>query len=90
MEFPRGKINKDEDDIDCAIREVYEETGYDLRAAGLVEKNAPVHPLEVTMHDQQVRLYVFRGIPENTVFETRTRKEIGDIKWYTALRAAGL
>ncbi|GAW12780.1 hypothetical protein ANO14919_021510 [Xylariales sp. No.14919] len=80
--FPRGKINKDEDDIDCAIREVYEETGYDLRAAGLVEKNAPVHPLEVTMHDQQVRLYAFRGIPENTVFETRTRKEIGDIKWY--------
>ncbi|KAI0460405.1 hypothetical protein F5B21DRAFT_451645 [Xylaria acuta] len=80
--FPRGKINKDEDDVDCAIREVYEETGYDLRAAGLVEKNAPVHPLEVTMHDQQVRLYVFRGIPVNTVFETRTRKEIGDIKWY--------
>ncbi|TGJ82927.1 hypothetical protein E0Z10_g5861 [Xylaria hypoxylon] len=81
--FPRGKINKDEDDIDCAIREVYEETGYDLRAAGLVEKNAPVHPLEVTMHDQQVRLYVFRGISENTIFETRTRKEIGDIKWYS-------
>ncbi|KAI1757823.1 hypothetical protein F4782DRAFT_525638 [Xylaria castorea] len=80
--FPRGKINKDEDDVDCAIREAYEETGYNLRAAGLVEKNAPVHPLEVTMHDQQVRLYVFRGIPENTVFETRTRKEIGDIKWY--------
>ncbi|KAI3337058.1 hypothetical protein HD806DRAFT_25862 [Xylariaceae sp. AK1471] len=80
--FPRGKINKDEDDLDCAVREVYEETGYDLRAAGLVEKNAPVHPLEVTMHDQQVRLYVFRGVPEDTVFETRTRKEIGDIKWY--------
>jgi mRNA-decapping enzyme subunit 2 len=48
----------------------------------LVEKNTPVHPLEVTMHDQQVRLYVFRGVPEDTVFETRTRKEIGDIKWY--------
>ncbi|GAP89269.1 putative mRNA decapping complex subunit 2 [Rosellinia necatrix] len=80
--FPRGKINKDEDDVDCAVREVYEETGYDLRAAGLVEKNAPLHPLEVTMHEQQVRFYVFRGIPEDTVFETRTRKEIGDIKWY--------
>ncbi|KAI1180350.1 hypothetical protein F4777DRAFT_529900 [Nemania sp. FL0916] len=80
--FPRGKINKDEDDIDCAVREVYEETGFDLRAAGLIEKNAPVHPLEVTMHAQQVRLYVFRGIPEDTVFETRTRKEIGAIRWY--------
>ncbi|KAI5928380.1 hypothetical protein F4810DRAFT_643334 [Camillea tinctor] len=80
--FPRGKINKDENDLDCAVREVYEETGYDLREAGLIEKNAPVHPLEVTMHDQQVRLYVFRGVPEETAFETRTRKEIGDIKWY--------
>ncbi|KAI0180924.1 hypothetical protein GGR52DRAFT_522245 [Hypoxylon sp. FL1284] len=80
--FPRGKINKDEDDLDCAIREVYEETGYDLREAGLVERNEPVHPLEVTMHDQQVRLYVFRGIPEDTIFETRTRKEIGAIRWY--------
>ncbi|OTB08408.1 hypothetical protein M426DRAFT_317028 [Hypoxylon sp. CI-4A] len=80
--FPRGKINKDEDDLDCAIREVYEETGYDLREAGILEKNEPVHPLEVTMHDQQVRLYVFRGIPEDTVFGTRTRKEIGAIKWY--------
>ncbi|KAI1500489.1 hypothetical protein F5X99DRAFT_386186 [Biscogniauxia marginata] len=80
--FPRGKINKDENDLDCAVREVYEETGYDLRQAGLIEKNTPVQPLEVTMHDQQVRLYVFRGVPQDTVFETRTRKEIGDIKWY--------
>ncbi|KAI1433943.1 hypothetical protein GGR50DRAFT_665283 [Xylaria sp. CBS 124048] len=80
--FPRGKINKDEDDVDCAVREVYEETGYDLRSAGLIERNAPVHHLDVTMHDQQVRLYVFRGVSEETVFETRTRKEIGDIRWY--------
>ncbi|KAI2630427.1 hypothetical protein GGS21DRAFT_524179 [Xylaria nigripes] len=80
--FPRGKINKDEDDLDCAAREVYEETGYDLRLAGLLDKSVPAYPLEVTMHDQQVRLYVFRGIPEDTIFETRTRKEIGDIRWY--------
>ncbi|KAI1826142.1 hypothetical protein F4861DRAFT_116622 [Xylaria intraflava] len=80
--FPRGKINKDEDDVDCAVREVYEETGYDLRLSGLIDRNTPVHPLEVTMHDQQVRLYVFRGVPEDTIFETRTRKEIGDIRWY--------
>ncbi|KAI1340483.1 hypothetical protein F5Y15DRAFT_378773 [Xylariaceae sp. FL0016] len=80
--FPRGKINKEEDDLVCAIREIYEETGYDLRAAGLVEKNYPVQHLEVTMHDQQVRLYVFRGVPQDTVFETKTRKEIGAIAWY--------
>ncbi|KIZ01783.1 putative DCP2 decapping enzyme [Monoraphidium neglectum] len=28
--FPRGKIMKDESDADCAVREVMEETGYDL------------------------------------------------------------
>lgn len=28
--FPKGKINKDEPEMDCAIREVFEETGFDL------------------------------------------------------------
>lgn len=80
--FPRGKINKDEDDLDCAIREVYEETGFDVRAAGLVPPNNVVKYLEQPMRDQNIRLYVFRGVSENTVFEAQTRKEIGDIRWY--------
>ncbi|GAA98458.1 uncharacterized protein L969DRAFT_17040 [Mixia osmundae IAM 14324] len=29
--FPRGKINQGESERDCAIREIWEETGYDLR-----------------------------------------------------------
>ncbi|RYO87831.1 hypothetical protein DL766_000734 [Monosporascus sp. MC13-8B] len=80
--FPRGKINKDEPDLDCAVREVYEETGYDLREAGLVERNSPVDYVEVSLKDQQVRLFIFRDVPHDTVFEPKTRKEIGDIKWY--------
>ena len=35
--FPRGKINKDENDLKCAVREVYEETGFDIQEAGLVK-----------------------------------------------------
>ncbi len=27
--FPAGKVNKDEPEIDCAVREVKEETGFD-------------------------------------------------------------
>ncbi|KAI0881864.1 uncharacterized protein GGS22DRAFT_51592 [Annulohypoxylon maeteangense] len=80
--FPRGKINKDEDDLDCAVREVYEEIGFDIRLAGLINEITPAQYFEVTMQNQQVRLYVFRGISENTVFGTRTRKEIGAIRWY--------
>ncbi|RYP57782.1 hypothetical protein DL769_009275 [Monosporascus sp. CRB-8-3] len=80
--FPRGKINKDEPDLDCAVREVYEETGFDLRGAGLVERNSPVDYVEVSLKDQQVRLFIFKDVPQDTVFEPKTRKEIGDIKWY--------
>ena len=80
--FPRGKINKDEPDLDCAVREVYEETGFDLQQAGLVERNSPVDYIEVTLKDQQVRLFIFRDVLQDTIFEPKTRKEIGDIQWY--------
>ncbi|KAL2864738.1 decapping enzyme complex catalytic subunit DCP2 [Aspergillus lucknowensis] len=80
--FPRGKINKDEKDLDCAIREVYEETGYDVREAGLVKDEEDVKFIEITMREQHMRLYVFRGVPQGTYFEPRTRKEISKIEWW--------
>jgi mRNA-decapping enzyme subunit 2 len=80
--FPRGKINKDEDDLDCAIREVYEETGFDIKAAGLVPKHDEIKYIQIAMREQQIRLYVFRNIPMDTVFQPKTRKEISKIEWY--------
>lgn len=80
--FPRGKINKDEDDLDCAVREVYEETGLDLRAAGLVPTEQKPKYIEIAMREQHMRLYVFRDVPMDTPFEPKTRKEISKIQWY--------
>ncbi|GLI72570.1 mRNA-decapping enzyme subunit 2 [Penicillium ochrochloron] len=80
--FPRGKINKGEPDLDCAIREVYEETGFDVRAANLVKDEDSVKSIEVTMREQHMRLFVFPGVPRDTHFEPRTRKEISKIEWY--------
>ncbi|OAA58052.1 decapping enzyme [Niveomyces insectorum RCEF 264] len=80
--FPKGKINMDEDDLDCAIREVAEETGFDVRAAGLVPPPEDVKYIETTFRDQQLRLYVFRNVPVDTYFEPKTRKEISKIQWY--------
>ncbi|KAK7540384.1 hypothetical protein IWX49DRAFT_577076 [Phyllosticta citricarpa] len=80
--FPRGKINKDEDDLDCAVREVYEETGYDARQDGLVKDESQMKSIEVSMREQHMRLYVFRGVPMDYLFEPRTRKEISKISWY--------
>lgn len=81
--FPRGKINKNERDLDCAIREVYEETGYDVRQAGLVPRDEnEVKAIDITMREQHIKLFVFRGVKEDTYFEPRTRKEISKIQWY--------
>ncbi|MCJ1428011.1 mRNA-decapping enzyme subunit 2 [Sticta canariensis] len=80
--FPRGKINKDEPDLECAIREVYEETGFHLRDAGMVGNDEDMKYIEVTMREQHMRLYVFRGVPMDAHFEPRTRKEISKIQWY--------
>ena len=80
--FPRGKISKDEDDLDCAVREVYEETGFDIREAGLVPNADEAKYIDIPMREQHIRLYVFRDVPMDTHFEPRTRKEISKIDWF--------
>lgn len=77
--FPRGKINKDEPDLDCAVREVYEETGHDLTEASRIADNQDF--VETTIRAQHIKLYIFPGVPMNTRFEPRTRKEISEIEW---------
>ena len=80
--FPRGKINKDEEDLVCAMREVYEETGFDIEKAGVVPESRNVMSIEIAMREQHIRLFVFRGVPMDTHFEPRTRKEISKIQWW--------
>ncbi|KAG0212763.1 mRNA-decapping enzyme subunit 2 [Mortierella sp. GBA30] len=75
--FPKGKINKDEPDTSCAVREVWEETGFDV-----TEKIRDEDYVEQTIKDQRIRLYIIKGVPESTVFEPQTRKEISKIEWH--------
>ena len=74
--FPRGKINKDEPDTDCAIREVWEETGYDISPLIL-----PDAFLEIQIKEQRVKLYIIPGVPTETPMAPQTRKEISSIGW---------
>ncbi|CAD6942521.1 unnamed protein product [Tilletia controversa] len=77
--FPKGKINHSESTRDCAVREVYEETGFDC---GDLLPSDSKDFLELTMREQKIRLYVVPGVSENTHFETLTRKEISKIAWF--------
>ncbi|KZT30591.1 DCP2-domain-containing protein [Neolentinus lepideus HHB14362 ss-1] len=75
--FPKGKINQDEEPHKCAVREVLEETGYDLSG-----KINPAHVIEVSIREQKISLYIVPDIPEDYPFKTRTRKEISRIEWF--------
>ncbi|KAJ2960233.1 hypothetical protein NQZ79_g4438 [Umbelopsis isabellina] len=75
--FPKGKINKDEENDICAAREVLEETGFDITP--YIE---PQNFLETTLREQRIRLYIICGVPENSEFIPRTRKEISQIAWF--------
>ncbi|KAI5481842.1 hypothetical protein MNV49_000119 [Pseudohyphozyma bogoriensis] len=91
--FPRGKINKEEAEAACAVREVLEETGFDLSAYfppeqldyNFVEQDSiekSPYYVELVIKEQKIRLYFIPGIHEDTYFETRTRKEISKLDWF--------
>ncbi|XP_054714289.1 m7GpppN-mRNA hydrolase-like [Uloborus diversus] len=75
--FPKGKVNKDELPQHCAIREVLEETGFDITN---FIKNEDY--LEHYFNEQLIRLYIVTGIPKNAKFHPKTRKEIKSIEWF--------
>lgn len=75
--FPRGKINKNEPDDLCAIREVYEEIGFDI--SPYLKKEDFI---EITIKQKNFKLYVITGVPGNTSFCPQTRKEISKIEWH--------
>lgn len=94
--FPRGKINRNESELECAVREVDEEVGFDMRAlvhrprfAAHLATNAHLapkseqDPIVATLPGgKRIVLYCAVGVPENFNFQTRTRKEIDKIAWH--------
>jgi len=69
--FPRGKINADEPEHECAARETLEETGCDVSDKIIMDA-----VIRITVKDQKTTLFVVPNIPEDTAFVPRTRKEI--------------
>jgi len=77
--FPKGKVDNGESEVDCAIRETHEEIGFDI--SHLIDSNRWIETSG--KGGRRVRLYIILGVdPETTHFQTRTRKEIADIKWW--------
>ncbi|KAE8635615.1 hypothetical protein XENTR_v10002684 [Xenopus tropicalis] len=75
--FPKGKVNKEEAPHDCAAREVYEETGFDIK-----DRMCNNDYIELKINDQLARLYIIPGVPKDTKFNPKTRREIRNIEWF--------
>lgn len=71
--FPKGKINENESDEACALREIKEEVGYEadksIKAQDYLE-----------LPDGHIKLYIITNVPEDFRFETNTKGEIGLIE----------
>ncbi|XP_042643659.1 m7GpppN-mRNA hydrolase isoform X1 [Tyto alba] len=76
--FPKGKVNKEEAPHDCAAREVFEETGFDIKDYICKDQY-----IELRINDQLARLYIIPGVPKNTKFNPKTRREIRNIEWFS-------
>lgn len=72
------QVNEGEEPHMCAVREVFEETGFDMAAL-----LSPKDFIERQVMDRLVRLYLVVGVPRDTAFSPRTRKEIKAIEWFS-------
>lgn len=75
--FPKGKVNESEEPHQCAVREVLEETGFDI--SDLID---PELYLDAIINDQTNCLYLIPGVPRSTKFQPKTKYEIRAVKWF--------
>lgn len=75
--FPKGKAEENENPLACAIREVYEETSFDISTLA----DADLF-IEVSYYDRYTRLYIVLNVPEDAVFVPSTTYEIKSCKWF--------
>ncbi|NWH71004.1 DCP2 hydrolase, partial [Piaya cayana] len=74
-------VNKSESDFFFYILyapQVFEETGFDIKDYICKEEY-----IELRINDQLARLYIIPGVPKNTKFNPKTRREIRNIEWFS-------
>lgn len=76
--FPKGKLAKGETELECAIREVLEEIGFDMTP--YVDPSS-TFSIDSFAGGRYCKIFVVPNISMGTVFVTKTRKEISHIQW---------
>ena len=84
-EFPKGRRNYQEKDLDCAIREFEEETGYSYENIHIIENLIPFEEIFIGSNHKSYKHKYFlaymdkyRDIPENY-----QKSEVSKLEWKT-------
>lgn len=87
-EFPKGRRNENEQNIDCAIREFEEETGIKKNNIILLDKILPIIENIIGSNDKKYKMTYYIGILKNEDIEIKIDKnnifhqiEISDVKF---------
>jgi 8-oxo-dGTP pyrophosphatase MutT (NUDIX family) len=86
-EFPKGRRNFEEKDIDCALREFEEETGISSNFISIIENVLPFEEIFIgTNHKSYKHKYFLAYINENNndiSLQNFQRSEVSKIEWKT-------
>ena len=83
-EFPKGRRNNKEKDLECAYREFVEETGIHRQHMSIVENMLPFEELFVGSDGKTYKYkYYLTHIKENVSIDQFQKTEIGQMEWKT-------
>jgi 8-oxo-dGTP pyrophosphatase MutT (NUDIX family) len=86
-EFPKGRRNIQEKDLDCALREFEEETGYSSKSLSVIENLLPFEETFIgSNHKSYKHKYYLAYMNDNTEessLENYQKSEVSKIEWKT-------
>lgn len=85
-EFPKGRRNYQEKDLDCALREFEEETGYLKKDIKVIENLLPFEEMFLGSNHKAYKHKYFLGYTENNdnnLLNNFQRTEVSKIEWKT-------
>ena len=87
-EFPKGRRNQNESDIDCALREFEEETGIQKRWLSVIENVLPFEEMFIGSNHKSYKHKYFLAIMENPTVANNElnsfqKTEVSKLEWKT-------
>lgn len=77
--FPQGKLNQNEREIDCALREIEEEVGYDPLQQKAEWSETPASSFKLAA--KSFTFFAFYNVDESFSFKPQCEQEIDEICW---------